>query len=383
MFLKRLKNQSRRRIISAALVGCFLVSIPVIEQFNKGNDTVWASPASDAQDSLDELEEDMEELESQKANVDAQVADAAKQLKDIMDAQSKLESDIQEHNAAIEQAEVDLAAAIEKKDQEYEAMKLRIQFMYENSSSTSLMTAFLESDGIADMLNRIEYANNVYEMDRQLLENYKNEVQRVEELTAELETQRDEMLALQESYLGQQAEMESLVATLQGQANTYASQIAEAKRKAAEYQAIIDDASSGSDGEDYSDVPAPSQGTASGREIVNYALQFVGNPYVWGGNSLTNGCDCSGFVHLVYKHFGYSVPRYSMAFQNAGWKEVAYADMQPGDIVVYEPKNGVGHVAIYIGNGCIVEAQSAKAGITSNRKVNCRGIIAIRRVVKD
>ena len=90
---------------------------------------------------------------------------------------------------------------------------------------------------------------------------------------------------------------------------------------------------------------------------------------------MTNGCDCSGFVHLVYKHFGFSLPRYSQAFKTVG-KAVSYQNLKAGDIVVYP-----GHVAIYIGNGKIVEAQSTKAGITSSRKVNCSTITAIRRVL--
>ena len=113
----------------------------------------------------------------------------------------------------------------------------------------------------------------------------------------------------------------------------------------------------------------------SGEAVVAYALQFVGNPYVWGGNSLTHGCDCSGFVHLVYQHFGISTPRYSQSFKTVG-QPVAYNNMQAGDVVVYP-----GQVAIYIGNGCIVEAQSTRAGITSYRQVNCHTITAIRRLV--
>ena len=109
--------------------------------------------------------------------------------------------------------------------------------------------------------------------------------------------------------------------------------------------------------------------------LVSYATQFVGNPYVWGGNSLTNGVDCSGFVHLVYAHFGISTPRYSQAFKSVG-QPVSYQNIQAGDVVVYP-----GHVAIYIGNGNIVEAQSTRAGITNSRPVNCHTITAIRRLV--
>ena len=120
----------------------------------------------------------------------------------------------------------------------------------------------------------------------------------------------------------------------------------------------------------------PSQTTnVGGADIVAYAQQFVGNPYVWGGNSLTNGVDCSGFVHLVYAHFGISTPRYSQAFKSVG-QPVSYQNIQAGDVVVYP-----GHVAIYIGNGNIVEAQSTRAGITNSRPVNCHTITAIRRLV--
>ena len=111
----------------------------------------------------------------------------------------------------------------------------------------------------------------------------------------------------------------------------------------------------------------------SGDSIVAFACQYVGRPYVWGGNSLTDGSDCSGFVHQVLANFGISSPRYSQAFKNGG-QPVSYNNMQAGDIVIYP-----GHVAIYMGNGCIVEAQSTKAGITNNRSVNCHTITGIRR----
>ena len=120
-------------------------------------------------------------------------------------------------------------------------------------------------------------------------------------------------------------------------------------------------------------------GSASGNAIVNYACQFIGNPYVFGGNSLTNGIDCSGFVQQVYAHFGYNVPRSSGALRSAG-RGVSYSEAQPGDIICYS-----GHVAIYMGGGAIVHASNSapypQGGIKTSPNAAYKTIITVRRVV--
>ena len=99
------------------------------------------------------------------------------------------------------------------------------------------------------------------------------------------------------------------------------------------------------------------------QEVVNYALQFVGNPYVYGGTSLTNGTDCSGFTMSVYAHFGYGLPR-TAAQQMAGITNVSLDSIQPGDLLFYKDKSGsVGHVTMYIGGGQVVHASSSTTGI--------------------
>ena len=123
---------------------------------------------------------------------------------------------------------------------------------------------------------------------------------------------------------------------------------------------------SGSDSSSYS---------GSGSSVVDYATQFVGNPYVWGGTSLTSGADCSGFVQSVYANFGVSLPRTSYEQQNAG-TEVSYSDAQPGDLICYG-----GHVAIYMGNGRIVHASNSVDGIKISDNAAYRTIVSVRRLV--
>ena len=117
--------------------------------------------------------------------------------------------------------------------------------------------------------------------------------------------------------------------------------------------------------------------TASGmgQSIANYALQFVGNPYVYGGTSLTDGADCSGFVMSVYKHFGINLPRTSGEQGKCGTNAGGLANAVPGDLVSYS-----GHIGIYIGNGQIVHASSAKTGIKVSN-ANYRTILSVRRIV--
>lgn len=122
-------------------------------------------------------------------------------------------------------------------------------------------------------------------------------------------------------------------------------------------------------------------GSASGNKIANYALKFVGNPYVWGGTSLTHGTDCSGFVKSVYGDFGYSLPRDSRSQAAAAGKSVSLGSLRPGDLIFYANGGRVHHVAIYIGGGKIVHAANSRQGIiTSNYKYS--NIYCARRVAK-
>ena len=484
----RIQRKIRKRI-ALFLTGALLLTIPTIDNLK----TVYASSATEkrdeAQQELENVQQEMNNLEAQQNQVQAELNEKASVLSELLGEKQILENDIKETQVAINKTQADLEVAKEKERLEYEAMKLRIQYMYENSSADSIWEAIFEANGIADMLNRVEYVTQVHKTDRELLAAYKVTVAQVEQLAEELDSKMNNLTTMQEVLVHQEEQLRTTMEALQAESANFEEQLAAAQSRATQYAAEIarqneiirqeeirkeqerkekerlekerleqerkekeqkekeenekeqlannnsnssssnntnntnsnssssnntnnnssnsnssnntnntnsnssssnntnnnssnsssnnntnNNSSSNSDLNNSNNDPTFTTGV-TGVQLVNYALKFVGNPYKWGGNSLTNGCDCSGFVHLVYKHFGISVPRYSQAFKTVG-KAVSYENLKAGDIVVYP-----GHVAIYIGNGKIVEAQSTKAGITSNRKVNCSTITAIRRVL--
>ena len=422
-------NQKWTRAICTVLTSALVFTGPAVEgttfsgYINSGLEKVYAKTKKqkDAEKKKSQAEQDLKDkkneingLKDQQQTTADDIKNKSAKLDEILAAQKKLQTDITSKQAEIEQNQKDLAAAQEKQQEQYDAMKKRIQFMYENSAEDNIWTAIIESNGITDMLNRIEYVSDVYDSDRALMDSYQAAVEQVKEIGTKLDNDMNELTAMQDDYEKQQADVEAAIVALENQKEQYASQIAQAQQQAENYQNIItaqgkiiqeqeaaaaaaaaaaaransssssssyDGGGAGKGGSIASDYAAgggknPGASTGvSGSSVVSYAMQFVGNPYVWAGNSLTNGVDCSGFVHEVYAHFGISTPRYSQAFKSVG-QAVSFDNIQPGDVVVYP-----GHVAIYAGGGVIVEAQSTKAGITANRSVQCHTILAIRRLV--
>lgn len=433
-------NQKWTRAICTVLTSALVFTGPAVEgttfsgYINSGLEKVYAKTQKqkDAEKKKSQAEQDLKDkkneingLKDQQQTTADDIKNKSAKLDEILAAQKKLQSDITSKQAEIEQNQKDLAAAQEKQQEQYDAMKKRIQFMYENSAEDNIWTAIIESKGITDMLNRIEYVSDVYDSDRALMDSYQAAVEQVKEIGTKLDNDMNELTAMQDDYEKQQADVEAAIVALENQKEQYASQIAQAQQQAENYQNIITaqgkiiqeqeaaaaaaalaaaqaaaaransssnsgSSSSGSSSSSSYDGGGAGNGgivkeyapgggkdpesSVDGSAVVAYASQFVGNPYVWGGNSLTNGVDCSGFVHEVYAHFGISTPRYSQAFKTVG-NPVSFDCIKPGDIVVYP-----GHVAIYAGGGIIVEAQSTKAGITKRRSVQCHTILAIRRL---
>ena len=123
-----------------------------------------------------------------------------------------------------------------------------------------------------------------------------------------------------------------------------------------------------------------SSSSSKGSKVANYAVQFVGNPYKWGGESLINGADCSGFTKAVYAHFGYYLPHSSISQRSCG-TAVSWSNKKVGDLICYNKIGGVGHVGIYIGNNKVVHAGSSSTGIHIS-SANYRSVWGVRRIVK-
>ena len=394
-------NRKWTRAICTVLTSALVFTGPAVEgitfsgYINSGLEKVYAKTKKqkDAEKKKSQAEQDLKDkkneingLKDQQQITADDIKNKSAKLDEILAAQKKLQTDITSKQAEIEQNQKDLAAAQEKQQEQYDAMKKRIQFMYENSAEDNIWTAIIESNGITDMLNRIEYVSDVYDSDRALMDSYQAAVEQVKEIGTKLDNDMNELTAMQDDYEKQQADVEAAIVALENQKEQYASQIAQAQQQAENYQNIItaqgkiiqeqeaaaaaaaaqaaaaransspssssyDGGGAGKGGSIAGDYAAgggknPGASTGvSGSSVVSYAMQFVGNPYVWAGNSLTNGVDCSGFVHEVYAHFGISTPRYSQAFKSVG-QAVSFDNIQPGDVVVYP-----GHVAIYAGGG--------------------------------
>ena len=402
---------------------------------------------SAAQAQASSLEGKKQALLGQISTTEQQIVEAMTQIDLLADEIANKEVDIQETKEDLVQAEAD-------RDEQYESMKKRIQYMYENGGSDTWAQILLESDSLATMLSKAENTEKMYQYDRDELKEMKAIVQEVKELEEKLENEKHELETAKDEQEGVKASLEVKVKEFKATASNYEAQIANAKAQAQQYKELIQQQntelkkiqqqeeearkqqqqaqqqaqqnnstggnavtggntnnntnnnvnsntnnntnnnsntnnntnnntnkpSAPSKPAEPSKPSAPSYNSGTGAAVVAYAMQFIGNPYVYGGNSLTNGIDCSGFTQQIYGHFGYSLPRVSdaQAYSGVG---IDYSQARAGDLIVYP-----GHVAILTGDGGIVHASNSapypKGGIKYTANALYRSYIAVRRIVQ-
>lgn len=357
----------------------------------------------ETQRQLDEINNQMKAIEGQRDAVLAEIDALGSELMDLVLNLELLASDLEMKQEELEQAQADYEAAKQQEEDQYEAMKLRIQYIYEEGEADYL-TMLLEAKSFADFLNRQEYAQEIHKQDREMLTAYQETKAQVEELRDQLEQEKADLEAVQAEYEAEKATVESTLAQKQAQEADYESKLASAQAKAREYKNKIKEqtaqikkleaerkrreaaaAAAANNNTGTIKGGAASAGSASsgggvtvtgnsskGRDIANFALRYVGYPYVSGGTSLTNGADCSGFTWAVFRNFGISIPRTSDAQGRSG-QAVSYSEAQAGDIIYYG-----GHVGIYLGGGRIVHASTERTGIKTEN-ATYRSIISVRR----
>lgn len=415
----------RRYVQTVCVLLSFIMFLFMVEP-------VSATTISDLQNELKKDQSQLKNVNQQISDYKGAQADVGEEIEALDEEMVSLLTDINLIEEAIADKEEDIAqtqieydAAVAEKDEQYESMKIRIRFMYEKGE-TSYLQLFFGAKNMGDMMNKAHYVEELYEYDRTLLEEYEAAVQEVAALQDTLEEEKSELETSKTELKEEQAYVEEVLAQKQQEYENYNVVLAKAKQEAATYTAKIkqetakikqleeeerkrkeeeerkrkeeeerkkkeqeallasqNDGDSDSEEQEKEETSSSSSssssgsssgGSGKGQQIADYACKFIGNPYVAGGTSLTNGADCSGFVMSVYQAFGYSLPRSSYA-QSAVGKGVSYSEAQPGDIIYYG-----GHVGIYIGNGQIVHASTERTGIKIT-SATYRSIITIRRIV--
>lgn len=427
-----------------------IIAIAMLADVQTGGQAAFAVPksqlekdASENQKKLDEANAEAGNIESEKEEAEEALAAAQEQLVQLLAEVDILRDDIDKKKAEIEQAKADYEVAKTEEERQYNTMKARIKYMYENgtTSSTEYLDILLHANSLTDALNKAAYAEKLAEYDRNMLNKFiaakeavaerqkalEDDLSELEEEETDLEEREWELNATINEQRESVENFSARLAAAKSEAKAYKKKIDEdnaeiarivaeekelarkkaeeearkkkeaeeaAKKKAKEEQEKQaqsasqdeeykeerrdednDDSDDDDEDEEREEHHSSSGGGGLGSEIASYAQQFIGNPYVSGGTSLTDGCDCSGFTQSVYRHFGYSLPRRSDDQGSYGQAVDGMENAQPGDIFYY-----VGHVGIYIGNGYIVHASTPATGIKVT-PATYRSISSIRRIV--
>ena len=405
-----------------------------------------ASPVTRAEQERRRAEEEKSRAESEAQQLEEKLGQSRQkeqameeELVRLLALKDILESDMEELKTQIQEADRDYRQAEEKRQRQYDILKKRIQFLYEEGDITYL-DILLKAKNIGDVVSQTEYFRQLYEYDQEIIQRYEKLKQEAAGKKELLEEKQSQLEVMEEENESQQKELEGFIAARQKESSGFALELEAAQARAAQAAGEVirkteeirilrarqeeerirqekerirqEQESAGQESGATGREPGgagrepggagrepggagqesgsagtaqDSAGTAGGRSVksiggtefgrnvADYALQFVGNPYVYGGTSLTGGTDCSGYTQSVYRHFGVSIPRTSG--EQAGFgREIPYEDMEPGDLVCYS-----GHVAMYIGGGRIVHASSRKEGIKVSNDPAYRTIVSIRR----
>lgn len=382
--------------------------------------TAEASTVSGIQGNIDSINQQLQNINAEIAamedeqdliqeaidDLNAEILNTMTSIGMLEDEIAQKEAEIAEKQAQIEETQAEYEAALQKEEDQRASMAAQTRLMYENGDD-SYLNALLSGKGIGDILNSMDYIEKVYECNKRMLNEFIETKELVLELWNRLEAEKaaleqdmQNLEADRKSLQDQKASLDVLldqkrresanydaeISRLQQEAAVSKKQLQQEQKRLKELQAAL--AAQAAQNKkpttttsnptpsttNYTQVVNSTSGSDLGKQIANYACQFVGNPYVAGGTSLTQGADCSGFTYRVYADYGYSLPRTSSQQRSAG-TGVSYEEAQPGDLICYD-----GHVAIYIGNNLIVHASSSRTGIKISN-AQYKTILSVRRII--
>ena len=393
------------RVMILKLTNCILTGCLLIGGIYVGSNQVLMVNATTIKEVQEQIENTKNEIAGLNDKIDTlsdeqdliyeKMDDLNAEIINTMTEIGLLEDQIAQKEIDITQMQAEYEAAVQKQAEQESSMALNIRLMYEKGNA-SILQMILESKSFSEMLNKLSFAQSVYEYDMQRLQEYKDHKQYVHDVWDQLEIEKAGLEADRQSLEEQKVYCDGLMANLKREASNYDALIASAKQAAKEQEKLLkkEQAQLKKLQEEekrkqqisnvmnqtyattsYTEIVDKASGSDIGKKIAKYGLQYIGNPYVYGGTSLTNGADCSGFTYRIYKDFGYNISRTSYQQRSDG-TGVKYENAQPGDLICYD-----GHVGLYIGGGYIVHASNARTGIKVS-KATYRQILAVRRILQ-
>ena len=344
-------NNVKRRLVSALLLAAVTLT---------ATGSVWESPVETVQaaPSMGELQNSINNHQNQLNNINSQInslqdeQDLVQEKIDDLNAEiintmtsigmkedeiAAKETELADKQIQINQTQEEYNLAKAKEEKQHNDMITRMRMMYENDSSENYVNLLLQGGGLSGMLNRMDFVESVYEYDRQKLQEYEETKEQVlalwnqlEEEKTQLQTDKDQLEADKADLESQKSELDVMLAKKKKESANFDAEIKKAKQEASVAKALLQQeqkqlkqlqaqaqrgntaAATGSyTTTNYTSVIDNASGSDMGKRLAKYACQYIGNPYVAGGTSLTNGADCSGFTFRIYSDFGYSIPRTS------------------------------------------------------------------------
>lgn len=366
-------------------------------------------------------EDRIDSMEGEQAQVGSRIDNTTEEIAALMATIALQKEEIGQLKDDIRVQKKKMDSAEKKLKKQSSRMEERIQAIYEEGE-VSYLEVLLTASSYSDMLSKSEYVSQLYAYDKGLLDKYRSSSEAAAQEKAELSARRILEKEAEDELEQEEERLEEALAGLRDSYDNYDERLAAAKSRAAQLQARLEEqkaylnrleekkrreeaaaaaaaaaraaqeaasaawtSATETSSEGYvngipvhlaSDLEGYRQPSGTtGQDVVNFACQFVGKSYVWGGTSLTRGCDCSGFTQTVYSLFGYTIPRTAEMQLLYGTEVDSLDSAKPGDLICY-----AGHVALYIGNGQIVHAASTNSGIIYG-SASYRTILGIRRII--